>query len=656
MGCKECGKPKCNGKCGCKSPKVLQINNPAEYITFHKVSIPAAMGDSTTNPPAVGKYKNVLLYYEADQTSWLYSTDGIPTLVTGDQGPQGPAGTVAVGTTTTGEPGSSAFVENVGTPENAILNFTVPQGPRVPEEEVQEDVNNKLDAMVADGTMAELVAEYILPKAKLHYIKGTSSGYIVEFPNGKNLIYDTGTSAQWSTIQSAIESLGITKFDYVIISHPHADHTGNIQNLINNFDCLDAKWYVGMKPDYENHSADMGEPESYYDNMIAGIESNGITPIVPEDLSTETVDSIYDCELKFYNTDPTIAENYYGRYAEWKLDEYKAINYNDFSLMVEIRFKDTKYLLTGDIERPVEDEYAQYMSNVDMITMPHHGSNQDANREFYFTLMPKFSLCTLPDNAAHPEDYYKGFYYCVETGSTIINNQTSEAVNGMYTFESNGSVVTCDATGGCLSDTYFNYGSVFTNIRALVKWTSQDPATITLKEMLQNLPVGYDMTITWRSVYDTVYPQVLADLQALFPKFEANNKLEIKSRNVFYEVRNYCEKYDFLCEMSSDFTVTKLGGNGELGSYNGESNLLSILDKLPFGHYTVNSYMDTAGSVLEHSLQYILDIDITNKTITTGVGRLMATVKDNADHSTATCCVSYYQTTASPKIRWRRLQ
>lgn len=82
MGCKECGKPKCDGQCGCKSPAVLQINNPAEYITFHKVSIPAAMGDSTANPPAVGKYKNVLLYYEADQTSWLYSTDGIPTKLT----------------------------------------------------------------------------------------------------------------------------------------------------------------------------------------------------------------------------------------------------------------------------------------------------------------------------------------------------------------------------------------------------------------------------------------------------------------------------------------------------------------------------------------------------------------------------------------------
>lgn len=82
MGCKECGKPKCNGKCGCNSPKVLQINNPAEYITFHKVNVPAAMGDSKTNPPTVGKYKNILLYYEADQTSWIYSTDGIPVRLT----------------------------------------------------------------------------------------------------------------------------------------------------------------------------------------------------------------------------------------------------------------------------------------------------------------------------------------------------------------------------------------------------------------------------------------------------------------------------------------------------------------------------------------------------------------------------------------------
>ena len=80
MGC-NCGKPKCDGKCGI-SPAVLQINNPTQCVIFHKVDVPASMGDSTTNPPKTGAYKNVLLYYEADQTSWLYSSDGIPVRLT----------------------------------------------------------------------------------------------------------------------------------------------------------------------------------------------------------------------------------------------------------------------------------------------------------------------------------------------------------------------------------------------------------------------------------------------------------------------------------------------------------------------------------------------------------------------------------------------
>lgn len=40
-----------------------------------------SMGDDTVVPPAIGKYHNVLLYYEANQKSYLYSSDGIPTLL-----------------------------------------------------------------------------------------------------------------------------------------------------------------------------------------------------------------------------------------------------------------------------------------------------------------------------------------------------------------------------------------------------------------------------------------------------------------------------------------------------------------------------------------------------------------------------------------------
>lgn len=50
-----------------------------------------------------------------------------PTGPTGPQGPAGPA-TITVGTTITGAPGTPATVTNVGTNENVILNFTIPQG------------------------------------------------------------------------------------------------------------------------------------------------------------------------------------------------------------------------------------------------------------------------------------------------------------------------------------------------------------------------------------------------------------------------------------------------------------------------------------------------------------------------------------------------
>jgi hypothetical protein len=51
-----------------------------------------------------------------------------PTGPQGIQGIQGPSGTVSVGTTTTGAAGSAASVTDTGSPQAAVINFTVPQG------------------------------------------------------------------------------------------------------------------------------------------------------------------------------------------------------------------------------------------------------------------------------------------------------------------------------------------------------------------------------------------------------------------------------------------------------------------------------------------------------------------------------------------------
>lgn len=83
MVCESCGeKPKNTAKDFTKA--VIEINNPEKLVLFRKVVIPASMGDETEVPAAIGKYHNVLLVYEFNNHTYLYSSDGIPTLLTSD--------------------------------------------------------------------------------------------------------------------------------------------------------------------------------------------------------------------------------------------------------------------------------------------------------------------------------------------------------------------------------------------------------------------------------------------------------------------------------------------------------------------------------------------------------------------------------------------
>lgn len=48
--------------------------------------------------------------------------------IDGEDGQDGEAATISIGTTTTGAPGTNASVQNVGTPNAAVFNFTIPRG------------------------------------------------------------------------------------------------------------------------------------------------------------------------------------------------------------------------------------------------------------------------------------------------------------------------------------------------------------------------------------------------------------------------------------------------------------------------------------------------------------------------------------------------
>lgn len=83
MGCETCGdkKPACDKGF---TKATLEIKNPSQLVEFRKIVVPASLGDDTAVPPVVGKYCNAILYYEANDQVYLYSSDGIPTKITVD--------------------------------------------------------------------------------------------------------------------------------------------------------------------------------------------------------------------------------------------------------------------------------------------------------------------------------------------------------------------------------------------------------------------------------------------------------------------------------------------------------------------------------------------------------------------------------------------
>jgi glyoxylase-like metal-dependent hydrolase (beta-lactamase superfamily II) len=50
------------------------------------------------------------------------------------------------------------------------------------------------------------------------------------------MLIDAGTNAGTSTLIKDIKALGITKFDVIVGTHPHEDHIGGMDAVINNFD------------------------------------------------------------------------------------------------------------------------------------------------------------------------------------------------------------------------------------------------------------------------------------------------------------------------------------------------------------------------------------------------------------------------------------
>ncbi|MFT8349184.1 ComEC/Rec2 family competence protein, partial [Clostridium saccharoperbutylacetonicum] len=178
-----------------------------------------------------------------------------------------------------------------------------------------------------------------------------------------------------------LKSLGIKKLDYVIATHPHADHIGSMDDVIKAFDI--GKFY----------SPKVTTTTKTFENMINELKTKNLKLTVPKVNDTLTIG---DGTLTF------LAPN-----------SVKYEDLNNYSIVCKLKYGNTSFLFMGDAEEVSEKEILQKQLDIqaDVIKVGHHGSNSSTSRDFLNKVAenketPKYAVisCGKNNDYGHPHD------------------------------------------------------------------------------------------------------------------------------------------------------------------------------------------------------------------------------------------------------------
>lgn len=189
------------------------------------------------------------------------------------------------------------------------------------------------------------------------------------------MLIDAGNNSKGTKVQAYLENQGIDHLDYVIGTHPDADHIGGLDVIIYKFDCGKV-----MMPDYSKDT-------QTYDDVIQAAKSKDyqIThPKAGEEYTLGEAEVTVVCPVK---------------------DSYGS-NANDYSIGVRVQFGKNSFLFTGDAEEHSEEDMVSSGENLkaDVYKAAHHGSRTANTEDFLKAVDPQYVVisCGEGNTYGHP--------------------------------------------------------------------------------------------------------------------------------------------------------------------------------------------------------------------------------------------------------------
>jgi len=208
---------------------------------------------------------------------------------------------------------------------------------------------------------------------RVHYID-VGQGDAVLIQSARNaVLIDGGDAKAQQTLLDYLRSAGVTDIDYVIATHPHADHISGLPKVIRQFGVKGV-----IMPDVV-HTSGM------FEKLLAAIEKKGLRITTPK-----VGDAFAAGIIKFTVLAPT----------------RKFKDLNNMSIVVRMVHGETAFLFTGDAEGKSEREMLKNRQTLraDVLKVGHHGSRTSTTNDFLDAVKPSVAVisCAGGNSYDHP--------------------------------------------------------------------------------------------------------------------------------------------------------------------------------------------------------------------------------------------------------------
>lgn len=209
---------------------------------------------------------------------------------------------------------------------------------------------------------------------EVHFIDvGQGDSILIEADNTTMLI-DAGENNMGTTVVDYLKNHGVDELDYVIGTHPHSDHIGGLDYVINHMTVDQV-----VMPDVVHTT-------KTYEDVLDAISEKGLTI-----------------------TAPKVGDEYRLGPASFTIIAPGSSDYedlNDYSIGIKLTYKNSSFLFAGDAGIRSEEEMLTCGIDLksDVLKISHHGSEYSSEAAFLDAVQPEYAVISVgkDNDYGHP--------------------------------------------------------------------------------------------------------------------------------------------------------------------------------------------------------------------------------------------------------------